>query len=479
MLRPAEHFPLGSLRIILLKNRESYDIVILAVDAALRGSAIRKIHTIRREYMKRLTCLLIALTMILTTTACGSKQPTAVKDTGSSAAASVEASTTLEPVKEEEVSAAQPEQAEAADAQCVLVSSSAIMQKDSLDDPEFLYLAEVENTGSCAVSFDYDCSLDLCAEDGTILYTIDTVDISPNALEPGDHAFLSVTEYESFTSGVTFADVASVSLNAYYAPCDEQIEKPAISFENITVTDNGGPQVSATMTNDSDENYSDAYVLIPVYDKSGKLVSTDWTTVTLTAHESKGFTQTLYYYPNDLDFDGLTAAPVAFQPIYSFSDEQMTSLKETTPITAVEDVAQPEDPSDDEDSTLSIDADGTITIEDAVNILDSSMAENFDENYELYLDGSMLIINIWEDGAALEASLAQGGDQDMLDDWDTLTEALISLCETGDSVLSLADEPGYTTLVSLLNDINLENTLLSVYDGTVVYDYVNGIDIYS
>ena len=479
MLRPAEHFPLGSLRIILLKNRESYDIVILAVDAALRGSAIRKIHTIRREFMKRLTCLLIALTMILTTTACGSKQPTAVKDTGSSAAASVEASATLEPVKEEEVSTAQPEQAEAADAQCVLVSSSAIMQKDSLDDPEFLYLAEVENTGSCAVSFDYDCSLDLCAEDGTILYTIDTVDISPNALEPGDHAFLSVTEYESFTSGVTFADVASVSLNAYYAPCDEQIEKPAISFENITVTDNGGPQVSATMTNDSDENYSDAYVLIPVYDKSGKLVSTDWTTVTLTAHESKGFTQTLYYYPNDLDFDGLTAAPVAFQPIYSFSDEQMTALKETTPITSVEDVVQPEEPADDEDSTLSIDADGTITIEDAVNILDSSMAENFGENYELYLDGSMLIINIWEDGAALEASLAQGGDQDMLDDWDTLTEALISLCETGDSVLSLADEPGYTTLVSLLNDINLENTLLSVYDGTVVYDYVNGIDIYS
>lgn len=429
--------------------------------------------------MKRLTCLLIALTMILTTTACSSKQPTAVKDTGSSAAASsAEASAVPEPA-EEEVSAAEPEQAEAADAQCTLVSSSAIMQKDSLDDPEFLYLAEVENTGSCAVSFDYDCSLDLCAEDGTILYTIDTVDISPNALEPGDHAFLSVTEYESFTSGVTFADVASVSLNAYYAPCDEPIEKPAISFENITVTDNADPQVSATITNDSDENYSDAYVLIPVYDKSGKLVSTDWTTVTLTAHESKGFTQTLYYYPNDLDFDGLTAAPVAFQPIYSFSDEQMTALKETTPITAVEDLAQSEVPADAEDSTLPIGADGTVSIEDAVNILDSTMAENFGENYELYLDGSMLVINIWEDGAALEASLAQGGDQDMLDDWDTLTEALISLCETGNSVLSLADEPGYTVLVSLLNDINLENTLLSVYDGTVVYDYVTGIDIYS
>ena len=429
--------------------------------------------------MKRLTCLLIALTMILTTTACSSKQPTAVKDTGSSAAASsAEASAVPEPA-EEEVSAAEPEQAEAADAQCTLVSSSAIMQKDSLDDPEFLYLAEVENTGSCAVSFDYDCSLDLCAEDGTILYTIDTVDISPNALEPGDHAFLSVTEYESFTSGVTFADVASVSLNAYYAPCDEPIEKPAISFENITVTDNADPQVSATITNDSDENYSDAYVLIPVYDKSGKLVSTDWTTVTLTAHESKGFTQTLYYYPNDLDFDGLTAAPVAFQPIYSFSDEQMTALKETTPITAVEDLAQSEVPADAEDSTLPIGADGTVSIEDAVNSLDSTMAENFGENYELYLDGSMLVINIWEDGAALEASLAQGGDQDMLDDWDTLTEALISLCETGNSVLSLADEPGYTVLVSLLNDINLENTLLSVYDGTVVYDYVTGIDIYS
>ena len=39
----------------------------------------------------------------------------------------------------------------------------------------------------------------------------------------------------------------------------------------------------------------------------------------------------------------------------------------------------------------------------------------------------MLVIDIWEDGAALEASLAQGGDQDMLDDRDTLTEALISL----------------------------------------------------
>lgn len=429
--------------------------------------------------MKRLTCLLIALTMILTITACGSKQPIALKDTGSSAAVSSAEATAVPEPTEAEVSAAQPEQAEAADAQCALVSSSAIMQKDSLDDPEFLYLAEVENTGNCAVSFDYDCSLDLCAEDGTILYTINTVDISPNALEPGDHAFLSVTEYESFTSGVTFADVASVSLNAYYAPCDETIEKPAISFENITVTDNAGPQVSATMTNDSDENYSDAYVLIPVYDKSGKLVSTDWTTVTLTAHESKGFTQSLYYYPNDLDFDGLTAAPVAFQPIYSFSDEQMIALNEITPITTVEDLAQPEEPADDEDSPLPIDADGTVSIEDAVNILDSTMAENFGENYELYLDGSMLVINIWEDGAALEASLAQGGDQDMLDDWDTLTEALISLCETGNSVLSLADEPGYTVLVSLLNDINQENTLLSVYDGTVVYDYVNGIDVYS
>lgn len=429
--------------------------------------------------MKRLTCLLIALTMILTITACGSKQPIALKDAGSSAAVSSAESSAVPEPTEAEVSAAQPEQAEAADAQCALVSSSAIMQKDSLDDPEFLYLAEVENTGNCAVSFDYDCSLDLCAEDGTILYTINTVDISPNALEPGDHAFLSVTEYESFTSGVTFADVASVSLNAYYAPCNEPIEKPAISFENITVTDNLGPQVSATMTNDSDENYSDAYVLIPVYDKSGKLVSTDWTTVTLTAHESKGFTHSLYFYPNDLDSDGLTAAPVAFQPIYSFSDEQMIALNEITPITTVEDLAQPEEPADGEDSPLPIDADGTVSIEDAVNILDSTLAESFGENYELYLDGSMLVINIWEDGAALEASLAQGGDQDMLNDWDTLTEALISLCETGNSVLSLADEPGYTVLVSLLNDINQENTLLSVYDGTVVYDYVNGIDVYS
>lgn len=104
------------------------------------------------------------------------------------------------------------------------------------------------------------------------------------------------------------------------------------------------------MTNDSDENYSDAYVLIPVYDKSGKLVSTDWTTVTLTAHESKGFTHSLYFYPNDLDSDGLTAAPVAFQPIYSFSDEQMIALNEITPITTVEDLAQPEEPADGDDS---------------------------------------------------------------------------------------------------------------------------------
>lgn len=425
--------------------------------------------------MKRLTCFLIALAMTLSLAACGSKTETVQK-----AAPSSEESQTFS-MKESESPEAPASEAEAPaaaqDAACAVTYSSALMQKDFSDDLQLTYVAEVENTGSANITFDYSSSLDLLDADGNILYTISSLSFYPDALAPGDHAYVSAEDYESFAGGVSFADVASVNLNAYYSSYAGDIEKPDISFENLSVKNNYGLEVSGTVVNGSTETYKDVDVVIPVFDSNGNLAAMDWTMMTLASQESKGFNESVFGYPEALITSDMTAAPVAFISVYNFDSEDLFPLKASTDVSVVDTSAvtsQPED-GDEIDPDFSVDA--APTIEDVVTLLQQAMVESFGEdNSQVYLDGNILVMSIWEDGAALEASLAQGGDTEMQEDWQVLTDALISLSDTATSALTEAGLSGYSVMVNLLNDANTENTLLSIVDGYVVYDMVTGVD---
>ncbi len=428
--------------------------------------------------MKRLTCLLIALAMTCSLAACGSKTET-VKQTASSSAETQtfsvkESETPAEAVSEAE----EPADTQASDAACEVIYSSARMEKDYSDDLELTYVAEVENTGSANITFDYSSSLDLVDADGNIVYTITSLSFYPDALAPGDHAYVSVQEYESFAGdGVSFADVATVNLNAYYSSYADEIEKPDVSFENVTVKNNYGIEVAGTVTNNSTETYKDLDVAIPVFDADGNLAAVDWSMMTLASQESKGFNESVYSYPEELVTPDMTAAPVAFVSVYNFDSEDLFPLKASADVSMVDTDAVATEPEEGEEIDPDFSVDGTATIEDVVSLLQQAMIEGFGEdNSQVYLDGNVLVMSIWEDGGAAEATLAQGGDTEMQEDWQVLTDALVSLSDTATSALVEAGLDGYSVMVNLLNDQNTENTLLSVVDGFVVYDVVTGVN---
>lgn len=125
---------------------------------------------------------------------------------------------------------------------------------------------------------------------------------------------------------------------------------------------------------------------------------------------------------------------------------------------------------------------GTPTNENIQIPLDTLMAQIEDitaknygkDNYKMEYDDESVTISVWADGVAMGATYAAAGDETCLESWKTLVDATKDNCKSIEGALEAAGYDDMLVMVSVLNDQNLENTLLTVANGAVIYDSVQG-----
>lgn len=114
--------------------------------------------------------------------------------------------------------------------------------------------------------------------------------------------------------------------------------------------------------------------------------------------------------------------------------------------------------------------DEEISIESLSDLIEIVLSQRF-PNYDISNDDKTITVNIWMDGVAIELAAIQENGGDANDEsWMALKEGIGAM---SDSICELIDESGqedvYFTL-NLLNDQNLENTLLTMLDSVIIYD---------
>lgn len=111
----------------------------------------------------------------------------------------------------------------------------------------------------------------------------------------------------------------------------------------------------------------------------------------------------------------------------------------------------------------------------AMSILRTTLSENFGENnYTLEYDNTGATINIWDDGVALGSALAASGDKSAISAWETMVDGQKFLCNSVSEQVGNLGVQNYIVMVNVLNDLDKDKTILSIMNGAVVYDAVNG-----
>ena len=78
----------------------------------------------------------------------------------------------------------------------------------------------------------------------------------------------------------------------------------------------------------------------------------------------------------------------------------------------------------------------------------------------------IIFVNVGRDGVAQAMVVAKNTGMYM-DEYYSMEDSLAGMCKT------MQDSCGYHVQVNLINDVNPDNTLLSVLDGSVIYSYMN------
>lgn len=109
----------------------------------------------------------------------------------------------------------------------------------------------------------------------------------------------------------------------------------------------------------------------------------------------------------------------------------------------------------------------------AVSLIDTSMKKNYGENYGIDYDETTVTVNIWPEGVGNEAYVASTGDVDTINAWSKRVYALKDKSSSLVKQLAESGYPGMTVVINVLNDQRLENSLLSVKNGEVTYNWVD------
>lgn len=123
-------------------------------------------------------------------------------------------------------------------------------------------------------------------------------------------------------------------------------------------------------------------------------------------------------------------------------------------------------------SSSDSDSESSVSLDLLAAAMNLTLQDSF-ENSDFSYDDTSITMTVWQDNIAAGALLAQQGNAELQESWNEMRDNLINMCQSARDML---DEAGYTDVtvtLNLLNDMNQDNTLLSVMDGVVIYDAVN------
>lgn len=151
------------------------------------------------------------------------------------------------------------------------------------------------------------------------------------------------------------------------------------------------------------------------------------------------------------------------------STPEITATPEPTP----EATATPE-PTEEPMQETSDDADNS-DMKFLAATVEYAASQSYDEDkYKVDYDDSGITLSVWGDNLAMGATLAASGDESAKEEWES--SVVDSFVEMNKGIVDAAKEYGLDDAVivtNILNDLNQDNTLLSIINGVVVYDCVN------
>lgn len=106
-----------------------------------------------------------------------------------------------------------------------------------------------------------------------------------------------------------------------------------------------------------------------------------------------------------------------------------------------------------------------------IALAEESASSAFGNNHSIKKDENTVLVNVWGEGIAADVTAASEGNQDALNAWNGMKENMeYTSKKLYEAMKATGINDGHVVL-SLLNDKNMENTLITYYDdGALVYD---------
>lgn len=119
---------------------------------------------------------------------------------------------------------------------------------------------------------------------------------------------------------------------------------------------------------------------------------------------------------------------------------------------------------------------------DAVELVrecfEAGFGDTYGENFSIESEENVILVKLWQDGFAMNAELAALGLEENLEIWNGFVDSAKQASRNLDTVLRNHGYQDIRLVIMVMNDLNMDNHLLIVKSGQVLYDYVNGIDIF-
>lgn len=115
-----------------------------------------------------------------------------------------------------------------------------------------------------------------------------------------------------------------------------------------------------------------------------------------------------------------------------------------------------------------------ISLDDLCATIESILADGGYSGVDVTHEEAAISVNVWLNGLCMEMTIAQeSGNDSYQETWGSIRANFVSLSE---SIGELVDTVGHTDVhvtVNILNDLNRDKVLLSVFDGIVIFDVMD------
>lgn len=114
-----------------------------------------------------------------------------------------------------------------------------------------------------------------------------------------------------------------------------------------------------------------------------------------------------------------------------------------------------------------------VSDDEMLELLEQAVTLGFGNNHQITTDDAGYTINVWTDGTAATAALAANGYDEPKSQWNTILESLRSASLTLQNYLETNGQGDKIAVLNLMNDVNLDYTLATAYNGAILYDCVS------